>query len=91
MRSIGNRGFTPLRRLTGPDLADITHLVALALADVQGRDTGGSFTKPTIGNFPRCTHLIFSQASLRPDRFGAATFLETMPSICIAQSFGRQS
>jgi hypothetical protein len=57
------------------------------LAEVQGRDAGGSFTKPTIGNSPRCTHLIFSQASLRPDRFGAATLLETMPSICIAQSF----
>jgi hypothetical protein len=51
------------------------------LAEVQGRDAGGSFTKPTIGNSPRCTHLIFSQASLRPDRFGAATLLETMPSI----------
>jgi hypothetical protein len=61
------------------------------LAEVLGRDAGGSFTKPTIGNFPGCTHLIFSQASLRPDRFGAATLLETMPSICIAQSFGRRS
>jgi hypothetical protein len=48
------------------------------LAEVQGRDAGGSFTKPTIGNSPRCTHLIFSQASMRPDRFGAATLLETM-------------
>jgi hypothetical protein len=60
------------------------------LAEVQGRDAGGFFTKRTIGNFPPGTQLIFSQASLRPDRFGAATLLETMPSICIAQSFGRR-
>jgi hypothetical protein len=80
-----------LAREYGPDLADITQLVALALAEVQGRDAGGSFTKPTIGNFPHCTHLIFSQASLLPGRFRAATFLDPMPSICIAQRFGRRS
>src|SRR5260370_21320505 len=53
---------------SGPDLADITQLVALVLAEVQGRDAGGSFTKPTIGNL---VARISSSAKLRcsPIRF----------------------
>jgi hypothetical protein len=54
---------------------------------MQRRDAGRVLRKATIGNLARCTHLIFNQHSFRPDRYGASTFFETMPSIYIALSF----
>ena len=54
---------------------------------MQRRDAGRVLHKADDRKLGRCTHLIFNQDSFRPDRCGASTFFETMPSIYIALSF----
>jgi hypothetical protein len=44
------------------------------------RDTVGSLTNPTTGNFARCTHLTLIHASLRSDRYGASAIFEIILS-----------
>ena len=62
------------------DLAHVDQLLAFLLAEVERGDPVGSLTKPMTGNFPFWTVLIFSQLSLRSERYGASARFEMMPS-----------